>query len=222
MAVKRGDLHRLAEAERRELVRQLGPRGIVELVRDEQHRLACPAQDVRQLGVARRQSGPSVNQEEHEVGLLDRRSRLGHGAARDRRFIRDVDAARVHEQEALAGPLAEELLAVARHARRLVDDGGARRGQPVDERRLADVGIADDGDRALELARDGGVRPADELLDERHDASTSSSEVSMWIASSAGSMREASLSSRSRRSVASASAPMSGRSDWRRFARMPS
>ena len=40
--------------------------------------------------------------------------------------------------------------------------------------------------------------------------STSSSVVSMWIASSAGSMRDASLSSRSRRSVASASAPMSG------------
>ena len=146
------------EAERRELVRQLGPRGIVELVRDEQHGLARPAQDVRQLGVARRQAGPSVDQEEHEVGLLDRRSRLRDGATRDRRLVRDVDAARVDEQEALTRPLAEQLLAVARDARRLVDDGGARRGQPVDERRLADVRVADDGDGALELALDGGVR----------------------------------------------------------------
>ena len=41
-------------------------------------------------------------------------------------------------------PLADELLAVARDAGRLVHDGRARRGQPVDERRLADVREADD------------------------------------------------------------------------------
>ena len=158
MPVERGDFYRLTEAERRELVRELGPRRIVELVRDEQHGLARPAQDVRQLGVARRQAGAGVHEEEHEVRLLDRRPRLGDRPARDRRVVRDVDAARVHEQEALARPLAEELLAVARHTRRLVDDGGAGRGQPVDERRLADVRIADDRDGALQLARDRGVR----------------------------------------------------------------
>ena len=62
----------LAEAERRELVRQLGPRRIVELVRDEQHGLARSAQNVRQLGVARRQAGVGVDEEEDEVSLLDR------------------------------------------------------------------------------------------------------------------------------------------------------
>ena len=158
VAVEGGDLDGLAEAERRELVRELRPCRIVELVRDEQHGLARSAQDVRQLGVARRQPGAGVDEEEHEVRLLDRRPRLGDRPARDRRVVRDVDAARVDEQEALARPLAEELLTVARHARRLVDYGGAGRGQPVDERRLADVRIADDGDGALELARDSGVR----------------------------------------------------------------
>ena len=158
MPVEAGDRHGLAEAERRELVCELGPAGIVELVRDEQHRLACPAQDVGELGVARRQPCARVDDEEHEVGLLDRRPRLGDGAARDRRVVGDVDAARVHEQEALACPLAEELLAVAGHSRRLVDDRGAGRGQPVDERRLADVRVADDGDGALELVRGGGLR----------------------------------------------------------------
>ena len=41
--------------------------------------------------------------------------------------VGDVDAAGVDQQEALPVPLADELLAVARHARRLVDDGRARR-----------------------------------------------------------------------------------------------
>ena len=151
MAVERGDLDGLAEAQRRELVAELRARRIVELVRDEQHGLTRSPQDVGQLGVARRQAGAGVDEKYHEVGLLDRRPGLGDCAASNHGLVRDVDAARVHEQEALARPLAEELLAVARHARRLVDDGGAGRGQPVDERRLADVRIADDGHGALQL-----------------------------------------------------------------------
>ena len=89
-----------------------------------------------------------VDDEEHEVGLLDRRARLLGDRARDRRRVGDVDAAGVDEQEALAVPLADELLAVARDARRLVHDRGARAGEPVDERRLADVREADDRDGA--------------------------------------------------------------------------
>ena len=50
-------------------------------------------------------------------------------------------------------------------------------------------------------------------------SSTSRSLVSITSASSAGCMRARSLSSRARRSVASASAPMSGRSAWRRCSR---
>ena len=52
----------------------------------------------------------------------------------------------VDQQEAGSRPLADELLPVARHAGRLVDDGRPGAGQPVDERRLADVREADDGD----------------------------------------------------------------------------
>ena len=56
------------------------------------------------------------------------------------------------EQEVLAVPVGEQLLAVARHARRLVHDGLPRLGQPVDQRRLADVREADDRDGADDLA----------------------------------------------------------------------
>src|SRR5207249_10945618 len=60
-------------------------------------------------------------------------------------------------------PLADELLAVARDARRLVDDRGARLGQPVYERGLADVRKADDRNRpeqrALARRRRGCLTP---------------------------------------------------------------
>ncbi len=151
VAVEARDGHGLAEAERRELVCELGPAGLVELVGHEQHRPACPPEDVGELGVARRQPRARVDDEEHEVGLLDRRPRLRHRAARDRRVVGDVDATGVDEQEALASPFAQELLAITGHAGRLVDNRCPAHRQPVDERRLADVRVADDGDGALEL-----------------------------------------------------------------------
>ena len=51
-------------------------RGIVDLVREHDHRLARGAQDRRELLVARRDPGPRVDDEEDEVGLVDRRLRL--------------------------------------------------------------------------------------------------------------------------------------------------
>ena len=72
-----------------------------------------------------------------------------------------VDAARVDQPEPGARPLAEQLLAVARDARRLVHDRGAALREPVDQRRLADVREADDRDGAGDLPR------RLDLLDER-------------------------------------------------------
>ena len=101
-------------------------------------------------------SGARVHDEEDEVGLLDRTLRLLRDVARERRRVGHVDAARVDEDEALPRPLADDLLAVARHARRLEDDRLAGRGQPVDERGLADVREADDRDRPQEGSRSSG------------------------------------------------------------------
>ena len=114
--------NRVAEPEPVELERLgLAPR-LVDLVRDQEDRLAGVAQDRGQLLVARRDPGPRVDDEEHEVGLGDRAARLLRDLLRQRRRVGDVDAAGVDEQEALAGPLADDLLAVARHTGRLVDD----------------------------------------------------------------------------------------------------
>ena len=75
--------------------------------------------------VARRQACAGVDEKSTRSASSIAALRLGDAPRVMRRLVRDVDAARVDEQEALARPLARELLAVARHARRLVDDGGA-------------------------------------------------------------------------------------------------
>ena len=64
-----------------------------------------------------RDSRLRVDDEDDEVGLLDRAARLLGDLLGQRRGVGDVDAARVHEHEALARPLADDVLAVARHAR---------------------------------------------------------------------------------------------------------
>ena len=146
VAVQRGERDRVAEPEAVELERGIVPARVVDLVREQEDRLVRAAQDLRDLLVARRDPDLRVDDEEHEVGLLDRRARLVGDRARDRRRVGDVDAAGVDQPELRPGPLADELLAVARDAGRLVDDGGARARQAVDERRLADVRKADDRD----------------------------------------------------------------------------
>jgi hypothetical protein len=148
--VQRRERQRVAEPQPVELERvRVAPR-VVDLVRDDEHRLARGAQDGGDLLVAGRDPRARVDHEDDHV-------RLGHGLARlvrdrpgDRRRIGHVHTARVHEEEPLAGPVADELLAVAGHAGRLVHDGRTALREPVHERRLADVRKADDCNRAGE------------------------------------------------------------------------
>ena len=151
---------RVAEAEPVELERlRLAP-GLVDLVRDQEDGLARVPQDRCQLFVTGRDPCLRIDDEEDEVGFGDRGPGLLGDLLRQRRGVGDVDAARVDEQEAVSGPLADELLAVARDSRRLVDDRLARSGQPVDERGLADVRKADDGDgaRTADISRSASGR----------------------------------------------------------------
>ena len=163
VAVERRDGDRVAEAETVELERLEVAARVVELVREHENRPPRHAQDLGELLVAGRHAGLRIDDEEHEVGLLDRLTRLRRDLRAERPGVRAVDAARVDEAERRSRPLAEKLLAVARDSRRLVHDRGARRSQAVDQRRLADVREADDRDRAGDLdvgdyvGHDGGV-----------------------------------------------------------------
>ena len=159
MAVHRREGNRVAEAEAVELQGvRLAP-GLVDLVRNQEDRLVRMAEDRRQLLVAGRDPGPGVDDEEDEVGFGDRRPRLVGDLLGERGAVGDVDATGVHEQEPVPGPLADDLLAVARDSGCLVDDGLARGGQPVDERGLADVRKPDDGNGAEQFVVHGGVAP---------------------------------------------------------------
>ena len=126
---------------------------VVDLVRDHEHRLLRLAENLRDLFVARRDADLRVEHKEDDVCLRDRLARLVGDRAGDRRRVGDVDPAGVDEEEAPVAPLADELLAVARDAGRLVHDGGPRTRQAVDERRLPDVREADDRNGADGLGR---------------------------------------------------------------------
>ena len=144
VAVQSRDRNRIAEPEPVQVERQALLARVVDLVGDQEHRLARAAKDVGDLFVPRAHACLGVDDEEHEIGLRDRLLRLHGDRLRHRRLVGDVDAARVDQQEALAVPVGDELLAVAGHARRLVDHRSTRAGEPVHERRLADVREADD------------------------------------------------------------------------------
>jgi hypothetical protein len=66
--------------------------------------------------VSRRHAGARVDDEEDEIRFTDRQLGLNCDRLRHRRLIGDVDAAGIDEQEALPVPLADQLLAIARHA----------------------------------------------------------------------------------------------------------
>ncbi len=146
VAVQRRERDRVAEPEAVELERLGVAARVVELVRDHEHVATGGAQDLGELLVPGRDSRLRVDDEEHEIGLLDRLPRLLGDLRPERPRVLAVDAPGVDQAERDAVPLAVELLPVSRDARCLVDDGGPRLGEPVDQRRLADVREADDGD----------------------------------------------------------------------------
>src|SRR5262249_38682593 len=149
--VQRRDGDRVAEAEAVELERLQVSSRIVELVGENEDGSTGRTQDVGELLVAGSHAGRRIDDEEDEVGLLHRLTRLRRDLWAERPGVGAVDAAGVDQAEGGARPVAEELLAVPCDAGRLVDDGRTRRCQAVYERRLADVGEADDRDRAGDL-----------------------------------------------------------------------
>ena len=162
MAVDRRYRKRVAETEAVELEGVHVPARVVELVGEHEHRTMGQPDDLGELLVPRRDPRPGIDHEEHEIGFGDRLFGLGRDLRAERPRIGAIDAARVDEPEARAGPVGDELLAVARDSRRLVDDCGPRLGESVEQCRLADVREPDDGDGSRDpLVRSlGHVRQA--------------------------------------------------------------
>ena len=115
-AVQARDRERVAEAERVELEGEVVWPGSSILFASTSTCFFAPRRISASSSSPGRDALPRVDDEEHEVGLADRGARLLGDLPRDRARVGDVDAARVDQQEVLAVPLADQLLAVARRA----------------------------------------------------------------------------------------------------------
>ncbi len=114
------------------------------LVGDQDHLVGALAQPAGEGLVERHDAGAGIDQEQHDIRAVDRP--LGEAAhARLQRVAADRLPARgVEQREGEVAELGWCLAHVARHARRVVDDGAAPADQAIEQRRLADVGPADD------------------------------------------------------------------------------
>src|SRR5204862_5532271 len=100
---------------------------------------------------------------------------------------RQIDSTRIDETERGPVPLAVDRLAVAGDPRLAVNHGFATPGEPVDERGLADVREAHDGDLGDPVAHRATSPRSRAMATIRSTTwSTSSSVVSSSIASAAG------------------------------------
>ncbi len=178
---------RLPEAERVEVGHGGLVGGAVDLVGDDDHGQIRPAQDLGDLGVALAQPGAGIEHDRDRVGVGDRHAGLVLDGARQRVLGGEVNPAGVDQVEAHAVPLALERLAVARHARLLVDDRLAAADEPVDQGRLADVRIADDRDPGQTRVGHGAAIPRPRAISATREttSATSSPVVSTSTASSA-------------------------------------
>ena len=145
-ALRGRDGHRVAEPEPVEVVREREVARRVDLVRDEHDGHVAAAQEVGDLLVARPHAGTRVDDEHRDLRVGQRGARLVLDRDGERVLVVEVHAAGVDQRERAPVPVGLELLAVARDARALVHDRLARLGEAVHQRRLAHVGVADDGD----------------------------------------------------------------------------
>jgi hypothetical protein len=129
--VELGELHALGHA--------LG------LVRAQHRRLAQLAQVPGDVVVLRRQAAARVYHEDDDVGFRNGLPRLLGHLHVDAALGRRLEAAGVDHDEFVLAVLRVAVVAVAREAGEIGDDGVARLGQPVEQRRLADVGAAHQG-----------------------------------------------------------------------------
>ena len=143
-----GDGQQLLDSEAAKFLRIGLDVGRVHFVDRQQQRLAHANQLARQFDVGRGQLGATIDHHDDGVGLLQRDLGLAKNLGRDQRFVFRNDAAGIDHAQRPAGPFGFAIEAVASDAGLVADDGAARSDETVEERRFADVGAADNGQRA--------------------------------------------------------------------------
>ena len=157
-AVRGGDRVCLLPAERVELRGIRLALGVVGLVDGDDDGLRRPPKQGRRLLVGRRQAGHGVDEEDDDVRLADREAGLLLDLQLDRVSRIDLETAGVDDHEPPAVPIGVAVHPVAGRPGAVLDDRLAPSDDPVEERRLPNVGPADDGDhRQTGEARGGHV-----------------------------------------------------------------
>ena len=147
LAVGSGQRHWLAEAEAIGLQEPRLAGTTVVLVGCQHHRQAGAPEDAGQVMVEWADAGPGVD--EHQDHLRCRHGAFGLGLdpAGERVGGGALEAGGIDGRECEVAQLHRGLAAVAGDAGRIVDDRQRPAGQAIEQRRLADVGTADDDHR---------------------------------------------------------------------------
>ena len=122
------------------------PRRALGLVGEQEDRLVGAAQRLREMPVGAGHAGARVDHEQDRVAIGERRLGLRAHAAGQRGRIALLQPGGVDDGEGEIAELRLALAAVAGDAGLIVDQRELAADQPVEQRRLADVRAADDGD----------------------------------------------------------------------------
>ena len=146
LAVFGGDGDRLAKAERERVKNSVGSLAPFRLVRDQNDGLARMACDPRKSTIGGGHSVARVDDEQHQIGNRDGLLGLFAHAIGNRSLPRFLETGRVDQADFGIEQICDAFAPVARQTRQVGDERRARAGQPVEQRRFADVRTADDRD----------------------------------------------------------------------------
>ena len=102
------------------------------------------AQQVGDRAILPGQALAAVDEEDHDIGLRDRDFRLSGHRLHDPAPRLGLEAASVDDEVRPVAAPAASIVAVAREPGKIRDQRRARSGQAIEERRLADIGPADE------------------------------------------------------------------------------
>ena len=131
------------------------------LVGNEEHRLAGPPHECSKRLIGMSDARPCIDHEQHQIGLGDGTLRLLAHTGRNAAGRGLLEARRVDEDRRLARDRSLRLAPVAREAGHGIHEREPPAGETVEQRRLADIGPADDGEgkRHAQSASEKGRKP---------------------------------------------------------------
>ena len=140
-----GDWHRVAKAELETLVKAGIACLALRLVRNQHGGDILFPQPAGKMPVHRRDPGPGIDDHQGDIGIENRGVGLGLHPARQRLRCLFLQPGRVDDAKIQVKQRRVGLPAVTGHPRRIIDKCDLPPNQPVEQRRLADIGTPDNG-----------------------------------------------------------------------------